>query len=284
MIDVNEEKIEQYTVAEIRELIDEAQEKVESITAQVPQVKGDVRILISGDTHCDINHLDLIQEAVEENDCDKVFVLGDFGYWPKFSKGRYFIDAIADISVPVYFLAGNHDDHDTLDERFAEPKYNEERFIELSDNLYWAWDGHRWRWGSKVFLSLGGAYSIDRQHRTKFVDWFPQEVITSEALERSLKADKGVDIMLTHDAPAKSPVETALKQIQGRGYLFIEDSYKNRLLLQEVIDYHRPKRLFHGHWHVPYSFTMEMPYGDVEVRGLGCNNMKYKEWAYILDV
>lgn len=65
MIDVNKEKIEQYTVAEIRELIDEAQEKVESITAQVPQVKGDVRILISGDTHCDIDHLDLIQEALD---------------------------------------------------------------------------------------------------------------------------------------------------------------------------------------------------------------------------
>lgn len=284
MLEASKEKIENYTVEEIRDLIDKSEAKVEEITSEISQVKGDVRILVSGDSHCDVNHLNLIQYAVDEYDCDKVFILGDFGYWPHLNGGPKFIDAISEISVPVYFLAGNHDDHDSLDQKFADPEFNEEGFIEISDNLYWSWDGHRWRWGSKVFLSLGGAYSIDRKWRTKFVDWFPQEIITPEALSLALRAEKGVDIMFTHDAPANSPVEKALEQIQGRQALIIEESYKNRLSLQKIIDYHQPKRLFHGHWHVPYNFTMEMPYGDVEVTGLGCNGMKRKEWAYILDV
>jgi Icc-related predicted phosphoesterase len=242
-----------------------------------PGLEGVEKILFAGDTHGEEDHVRyLLQMAVKEN-AQAVFVLGDFGIWDHMDGGA-FTSSVSKFSkqyeVPVYFLPGNHENYDLLFEYEAEKPRCGDGFVWLKPGVGYSPRGHRWAWNGVRFMSLGGAYSVDKQWRLmdneravrqaemkrdreskltareRYVlrtgqwTWWYQEEISQEELDHALRPGE-VDVLLTHDKPrAASP---------GWNRKDIEECWENQEAIQEVVDAKTPRLLLHGHLHYAYD-------------------------------
>jgi predicted phosphodiesterase len=249
------------------------------------------RILFAGDTHGDTNHVRWLIEKAVKLDCQAVFVLGDFGIWNHADQGK-FVDSVSKFSrladVPVYFLPGNHDNYDLLEEWEKESQRDEDDFVRVPPNLHYSPRGHRWTWGGVRFMSLGGAYSVDRPGRieddanllkgarakaamghtlsakqryilrTGQYYWWPQEEISEEEAQYALRPGP-VDVLLTHDKPRDSDPGWHRKDLFR--------CHPNQDKIQAVVNAKRPEVLLHGHLHFPY----EQMVGQTWVKSLDCD-------------
>ena len=273
MIHAGSEKIQEVSDAEIQELLDRDAEKTAQITGQHPAVsvkrKG---TLISGDSHADVGYLQELARAADEYNVARIFVVGDFGFWPRTDFGRTFLEQVAKVEIPVYFLAGNHDCYQSIEEILEDwHVIDDQGFILLSDNCWYAPRGHQWEWDGLRFGALGGAFSIDRDRRVKYVSWFPEEVLSEADVEHALQFGE-VDIMLTHDAPQEADLPAAYISMGYQNQFWEHpETELNREKLSRVARAWKPKMLFHGHWHLGYSQRVRMDYGELRVIGLDCN-------------
>jgi hypothetical protein len=241
-----------------------------------------MRILMAGDTHGDLSHCEyLVRNALTET-CDRIFVLGDFGYWEHQESGVKFLDQLEEYAgergVDVYFLDGNHDKTSLLTEKYTDK--DGEGFIIVRPHVKYAWRGHRWTWDSTRFISLGGAYSVDKDWRLDKEErfpgryppeslWFPEEEMSDEDMDVILEDDSHANIILAHDKPRSSNPKWNRKD-------FLE-CLPNQDRLQRACRVLRPQLFLHGHLH--YFYTDEMWYGaglmrEVQVTkviGLLCN-------------
>lgn len=68
--------------------------------------------------------------------------------------------------------------------------------------------------GGRSFASLGGAPSLDFQSRQQGKNWWPEEQMTPDDVERTIEGGS-VDVLIAHDSPgtpwATPPVEEILK-------------------------------------------------------------------------
>lgn len=235
------------------------------------------RVLLSGDTHGDGNHVRWIIQHARKTGAEAVFVLGDFGIWDHLDGGR-FTDTVSKdakrYGVPVFFLPGNHDNYDLLFEWEATKPRTVDGFLEVKPGLYYSPRGHRWTWYGVRFMSLGGAYSVDKLPRVlqdnialrraqaaedkgqtltakdRYMlrlgqwSWWGQEEISQEELDHALRPGE-IDILLTHDKPRLSS--------PGWNRKDLEECWTNQEAIQEVVDAKKPKLLVHGHLHWPYD-------------------------------
>lgn len=249
------------------------------------------RVLFAGDTHGDANHVRYLLQVAQRERAQAVFVLGDFGIWDHLDGGR-FTDSVAKFTehygIPVLFLPGNHDNYDLLFQYEAEKPRCEDGFVWLRRGVGYSPRGHRWTWKGLHFMSLGGAYSIDKPHRisadhaallraerkrdrgskltareryllrTGQESWWAQEEISQEELDYALRPGK-VDILLTHDKPRASTPDWDRKDLP--------ECWENQEAIQEVVDAKAPRLLLHGHLHYAYGQTL----GATTVRGLDCD-------------
>lgn len=243
-----------------------------------------MRILVLGDTHCD-THCDtkFINEFVNplavKSECDVIIQVGDFGFWPAMMMGDHkhsyrgfapFIEACDNLPVPIYFLAGNHENHDALDLAESRSLLVDEVFI--SSNVIYRPTGATWEWDGVRCLAVGGAHSIDKEYRTTGIDWFPQELITDEQETKASSVGK-VDVIFSHDAPANVDLYPHFPD-QARGFWVEPQTEINRRKLQNIIDATEPSRVYHGHWHLDY--TDKINNDSIDVYGLDCN-MRHKQ-------
>lgn len=240
-----------------------------------------MRILLAGDTHGNTHHSKLlIDQAVEQN-CDCVFVLGDWGFWEHVSEGIRFSDEVNEYSeaqnTPTYFLDGNHDKTSLLLEKY-EHQQDEEGFLLVRSHVRYARRGHRWTWGGIRFISLGGAYSVDKDWRVHqeamsntldFEDlWFPEEEMSDEDMDTFLTNQEHVHVMLAHDKPRGSSPGWNRKDLQ--------ECHANQNRLQKAVRTLEPLQFWHGHLHFPYGQQMDYSnlqgqHRNVMVRGLDCD-------------
>jgi predicted phosphodiesterase len=241
-----------------------------------------MRILMAGDTHGDLHHLRYLLTVAKEQKCDRIFVLGDFGWWAHMSWGVSFLEQL-DLSanlknIHIYWLDGNHDKISHLYKHYSDPQYlDPEGFIKTHPYLHYAPRGHRWTWDDVRFIACGGAYSIDKEYRLiqegntgRGTQWFPEEQMSDREMDRILENREPVDVLLAHDMPKganpgwhrKSPLECE----------------ENQNRLQRAIQVLDPSLYLHGHLHWPYEHEMfyshEGPTRDmrsVKVVGLDCN-------------
>lgn len=234
-----------------------------------------MRILLSGDSHADINHLKAIEAKINKFDCDIVFILGDYGFWPQDKGGLKFLNACSKLGFPVFFLAGNHEDHDMLDKHYEDSIGG---FIQVHPNVYWTPRGLIWKWDNVTFGAMGGAYSIDRKRRVKYIDWFPQEIISEEDVENF---DSRVDVLLTHDVPSMVDISTPFILEYNRPIEIDKGTDLNRERLNEIVLKAEPNKLIHGHWHMFYKQDVDTSWGKMQTIGLNCN--RTSDWWTILD-
>jgi Icc-related predicted phosphoesterase len=223
-----------------------------------------MRLLLVGDSHGDLLFIERIERFALSQQVDKIIYLGDFGYWPGYND-----DFICrDWQLSTYFLDGNHENHSKLNHAAKE-------FVPITSNLFYLPRGFSWEWNNVRFLSLGGAYSIDRFQRTVNVDWFVDEVISEEDVNRACN-NKPVDIMLTHDSPYGVNI--------GQYGSSLESDI-NRKHINTVLKALKPKELYHGHFHIRHETLLEgYDHSPCLVNGLGFNKGNFEDSYLIKDI
>lgn len=212
-----------------------------------------MKILLVGDTHASRTAVSLAFDIATKSACDKIFQVGDFGFWPRFKNGNAFLqftnDLVEDTDIPFYFLAGNHEDWNDLDIIFTTSATDEDGFHKYGKMLI-APRTHVWSWENVSFGLISGAYSIDRIRRTKDWDWFAQEVPTAEDVNdlvsrlNEAKLDH-VDVMLAHDAPENIFGITGLTD----WIIKSDDAEACQAICLDALTKLKPSLYMHGHWH-----------------------------------
>lgn len=252
------------------------------------------KILLAGDTHGDANAVKTLLEKARDIEADALFVLGDFGIWDHHDGGA-FTDHVSRFTqryggIPVCFLPGNHDNYDLLFKWEAENSRTRDGFVFVKEGLFYSPRGHRFTWGGVRFLSLGGAYSVDKEWRviqdgidlaqvrsmkergmslnakekhllkTGQHRWWSQEEISEQEMWDAAKGGD-VDVMLAHDKPRDAVVDWNRKDLV--------ECWPNQDRIQSVIDHTHPKLYVHGHLHYAYETTL--PKTETFVKGLDCD-------------
>lgn len=223
-----------------------------------------MRYLLGGDSHCDASFVVWLLNVAEKFDCGAVVVVGDFGFWPKFREGVKFLDNASEVAcrvgIPVLWLDGNHEDFDSLEDVYGGLSRRSDP-IEIRRNVFYLPRGCRWEVDGVSFMTIGGGFSIDRAKRKLGVDWFTQETLTLDDVKYCVGLEP-VDVIFSHDAPLNVPIRTYTGH-----YRDYPESNMSRRLLQNIVDYHEPKVLVHGHHHVAYNAFID----GVKVVGLAHN-------------
>jgi predicted phosphodiesterase len=254
-----------------------------------------VQILLAGDTHGNTRHVLYLIRKARLMGCDRVFVVGDFGYWEHTLAGIEFMDTVDKYArdITVYFLDGNHDKTSLLLEKYDSPEFTDpEGFLLVRPRVRYARRGHRWTWDGCRFIALGGAYSVDKyvsldKEANSYAPetlWFPEEEMTDEDMKQILLDTSLVDVILAHDKPRGSE--------PGWNRKVYDMCLPNQDRLQRAVETLDPKYFIHGHLHFPYIDQMWHSHHGITrdmhittVIGLDCDGnagKKDKSWA-VLD-
>jgi hypothetical protein len=230
-------------------------------------------VLLVGDTHGNGRWLVSAINVAAENGISRILQLGDFGIWPG-PDGVWFLDYVSDAAagagVRVDFVDGNHEDFDYLDALRDSAERCEDGSVEIRTGVHWWPRGSVAKWHGKHIGFLGGAVSVDRNHRAAHRSWWPTEVLTDDEVDgfitnvRTCVAGGKIDVLATHDSPAEMNIPAAGRWPADA----IADSELLRGRISRAIAAVRPDIVVHGHWHVRYGERVEIGGHGVEVRGL----------------
>ena len=133
------------------------------------------------------------------------------------------------------FIFGNHDRHpDCLNVPHCLGKYGTTNFC-----------------GRDIFF-LSGAWSIDYKFRKNGISWWPEEELSIRELEEALDLYKSVkpNLVLSHSPPEM--LYSFCDHRIAKYFRVTESECKSRtaFYLQEMFNYHAPKKWFFGHLHL----------------------------------
>jgi predicted phosphodiesterase len=244
------------------------------------------KFMFAGDTHGSMPHAQSLIKWAARHEVDVIVQLGDWGFmWPDREKPTRRLERLSiwldEAGLQMWFLDGNHDNFDWLEEIGA---FHAEAPVEVSPNITYLPRGSVTEIDGIKFGALGGAVSIDKEHRTPNdegvdpfrVSWWHQETIKDADVNKLIAKGK-IDVLLSHDAPETEVLHEFLesfKQIVGYrnygGYKTDDESNANRRKLERAIDGTQPDYVLHGHFHERYNGVW--PYRDgteANVIGLG---------------
>ncbi|MFE4229968.1 metallophosphoesterase [Arthrobacter sp. NPDC056886] len=200
--------------------------------------------VVAGDWHGDQGWAIAAIQSAARAGAGTILHVGDFGLdWPGAKRGRYEAKLnkyLLDLGLTLIVSGGNHDNWDTLEELPVEA----DGMATFRSNIRVLPRGGRTKVEALVVGALGGAFSVDYQHRREGKDWWRHEEPTPEDAQK-LIAGGPVDVLITHDAPAGVPLKGDFEltpEIRSR-------AEQTRVLLREVVDTLAPSHVFCGHWH-----------------------------------
>lgn len=195
--------------------------------------------------------------------CEFIIQVGDFGgTWPGWF-GMVFTDrlnaALIDANIRLIWLDGNHEGFDAIDRLKKYGLRNTRGQLFLRSNILYSPRGTSWIMDNKRFMTIGGAYSIDKEWRTVGESWWPQEQLTDQevlgivnnAIGRRERNKPEVDYLFTHDCHPHTPFKFRLKNDP--------ESNMHRDKIKTIVDALRPRMWWHGHMHEKYDWTL--PHG-----------------------
>lgn len=237
-----------------------------------------MKILFAGDWHGNPQFVSHLFTHITDLKIDAIVQCGDFGFWEHRQGGKEYLDVVSELattnSIPIYWVDGNHENFELLEEKYVKGNYN--NFVEIRQNLYYIPRGLRWEWDKVSFVGFGGAYSIDKDQRTPFISWWPQEVASQEDVSR---ATTTADVLVCHDSPTGVPTfDLAPFKLQP-----IEGALHSRNQLRKVAEVVEPKFIVHGHYHFSYETVWSSPWGNVKVRGLD-SDYTASYWPEVYEV
>lgn len=217
------------------------------------------RIGVFGDWHGEAYWARTIIDYANCYNIDIALHVGDFGYWTWKKEddkkpGTYINtlqNKLEELGLELWWVDGNHEYFPAFSNFLVMPDGR----MKVTDNIYYIPRGHRWEWDGNVWLGLGGAVSVDRDKRRKWVDWFPDETITETQKQQVLK-DGTADVMITHEAPPSKMLQKFLNSNGGTNWFqkeLLDLSDNHQKMMGEIVATVQPKHLFHGHYHYRYD-------------------------------
>lgn len=214
-----------------------------------------MKIALAGDWHGnDEWALSVIRALAQRGDIDTLLHVGDFGIWPdgRGRRYRHAVDAaLIEAGITLGITPGNHEDWGMLWRRWRNQTHPQP--LRMGERITILPAGHRFQIDGRSFVSLGGAPSIDYQSRTRGADWWPEEIVTDDDVERTVSRGHA-DVMLTHDAPSPPRTTPRVARIiasnpmnwspHARSYASAGRAQIDRALLGV-----KPRVLVHGHLH-----------------------------------
>ncbi|MGF9663163.1 metallophosphoesterase [Arthrobacter crystallopoietes] len=201
-------------------------------------------IAVAGDWHGDVPWMRAVVDTAAAAGAELLLHVGDLAVlWPGRDKGKFdrrLQQRLELRDMQFIFVDGNHDNHHEL--RLL--PLDDDGLAPLRPRIRYLPRGARFTYSGMTIAGLGGAYSIDQQWRTTGKDWWPDEDVTDEDVNR-LIAGGPVDILITHDAPDGVRVKSDLDLPPD----VLEASEETRTRLRRAVDALRPASVFAGHWH-----------------------------------
>jgi Icc-related predicted phosphoesterase len=232
------------------------------------------KIMIVGDVH---GEWDKLNDLINHKKPDIILQCGDFGWWPNLEckaktlygglkQKSWKLEGIKANNTKIYWCDGNHEDHYAL-ERFTpdKPRYS----ILLYKGVYYMPRGSVFKLpDGRNVMFIGGADSIDKNHRTLGIDWFEEELINYEQQNHILDYDEKVDIIISHTCPL---------EWEPRECLFGKEQDPTRKILSAVLEKFKPDMWIHGHWHIEKSGKHNNTYWE----SLSCPGSQGRWWKWL---
>lgn len=208
------------------------------------------KIAFAGDWHANGYWAKQMIEYARRQGADTVVQLGDFGFTFQHSFLRTVRHAAEEQDVTVFFVDGNHDNHNILWKAWTrtEDGFRQPPFGNFKHRLNYIPRGHRWEWWGLRFLGVGGAASVDKRWRTEGRDWWPTEMISEADIARAVKGGP-VDVMVAHDLFDSAPFPNDRKDT-GWPLEALGRAQANRMAVQRIVEAVAPRLFVHGHYHV----------------------------------
>lgn len=211
------------------------------------------KAVVIGDVHGAWgNAEDIINEAItKEGPLDLIIQVGDMGFGMPGVRPWTFSPP-----CPSLWIDGNHENYFMLNKRDV-PNFGYDPYHILWPQE-WATFLETWEYMPRGtvregILFIGGAASIDRHYRTEGVDWWPEENISYQDEERTLKAieeyDGPIHTVISHTCPLSFRMAPVL---HGP-----EFATGNRKFLEHIRQVVMPQRWYFGHFHVSLTGTFE---------------------------
>lgn len=231
-------------------------------------------IYITGDTHQFVN-FDKLKNYFSKKYISKkdyLIILGDAGIiWDK--NYNDVLLKYSFLGLTIFFIDGNHENFDLLDE-FPVIKKNNARVHILYDGIYHVLRGEILILNNLSFLCIGGGESIDKKYRKEHISWWKEERITEYDIDNAYinlqTMHSKVDYVLTHCAPDY----ICVKELGFNG----DESTKQ---LSRLCPYIEMKHWYFGHYHIDKKFNdvFRCLFEDIiEINAVdsGAKNIEYK--------
>ena len=205
-------------------------------------------ILITGDTHGDIDYKKLLalrQEKLSYDDC--LIICGDAAICWSEREFPHLKDLYNDIGCTIIYIDGNHENFVMLN-KMPLVEYKGALMHQIDRHIFHVLRGEIMTIDGKSFLCIGGAVSIDKAYRIPYVSWWPEEEINKHDIDNALfnlkRFDSKVDYVITHCCDTSTVI---------KAFGFRRDVCTDQLaFIDEVVDY---KHWFFGHYHVDRNIT-----------------------------
>lgn len=207
-------------------------------------------IYVTADIHgsIDINKLNSknFPEGKNLTKNDYVIICGDFGLvWSNNGEDYWWRKWLDEKPWTTLFIDGNHENFNLLYE-FPKKQLFGGQVHQINESIFHLCRGQVFEIEGKKFFTMGGAQSHDKQFRTEYVSWWPEEMPNymeyEEALYNLEQNKWKVDYILTHCAPAS--IQKA-----------ISEKYKTDVLtlfLEQIAAQTSYKKWYFGHYHIDF--------------------------------
>lgn len=152
---------------------------------------------ILGDVHCNWAVINMLSEMKFAQKIDAVIQVGDFGFYPDALDMHW-----KKPPFPVYAIDGNHEHFPML--------RGIDRVTEIKPNLFFVPRGTILELAGYRIGLCGGGESVDKAWRRENYDWFADERVTHEQIERLYGSN--IDFLVTH-VPPRSLIDKAFPPI-----------------------------------------------------------------------
>lgn len=190
---------------------------------------------------------------------DYVIICGDFGcIWDGADGDRFWLNWLESLPWNTLFLDGNHENFDLLNNKFETVSYHGGLAHKIRSSIYHLKRGEVYEIDGKSFFTFGGAFSHDVQYRTEHVNWWKDELPTSEECENGLRnlaaRNWQVDYILTHDVYGAHPL--AGKYVTDMKS-YDEDHVNIHGYLEQIAQKTDYKVWFTGHYHGDWKYVRD---------------------------
>ncbi|MBR6314150.1 MAG: metallophosphoesterase [Clostridia bacterium] len=163
-------------------------------------------IYVTGDMHGQIARFDdpALRKLKER---DTLLICGDFGFlWNGSAAEMNTLKKLSKKKYNICFVDGTHENFDMLS-RLKIKKWNGGKVHQIAPNIFHLMRGQVFKIEDQTVFTFGGGESPDIEIRFEMNSWSDKEFPTREELlegvENLQKTDGKIDIVVTHEPPAK---------------------------------------------------------------------------------